>query len=279
MNIPETSTKIVISAISIIMIVILLLAIIPFSQGGLTSNLEDISFNVEVKDGEFQVVGSEPITIKSTMPYDLTDVGLSVYMVGTDGQKVVMFSEENKTIRQGETLTIDVKCGTSLMDVSLILADSPNVKNGKIQLPIEINIQGYYMFGIAGVKVNLTQLIPISENGSKTTEIKSNSIECTITNLNPAYTSSLPSKGLFYIGESKIVKDQVKFTFSIDSGTLTYKIESATDTVLLDSVKKAINENGELKITDGTTVVKTLNAEETKEFVSLLEHVKVVPNE
>jgi hypothetical protein len=263
-NRPKFAARVVTTIISIALAVFLITAFIPLLNGGLKVNESSSDMTWDVEGLELNTEGGFEIT--SNLPYDLNNVGIRL-LVDADNMDLTMIDEKT-VIPSDSTIYISLSGSTSLIDVMLMVSYYNNGSSEKgIVMPINMDLQGYYLYSLVGVQAHVGLEMDLSDDGEldydfsnpnlllvNTMDVENGS---KISNLDP-FTATVDGTGI----SMKLVKYGNDFVFDI---------ETASSEGIISELKEcAEDSHGTITITSaGTDYV--LDVDETSILIGLLE--------
>jgi hypothetical protein len=263
-NRPKFVAQTVTIIVSIALAVFLITAFIPLVNGGLKINESTSDVTWEVNGLELNTEGGFEIT--SNLPYDLSNVGIRL-LVDADDMNLVMI-DETTTIKSNSTAYISLSGSTSLIDVILMVSYYNNDSNDKgIVMPINTDLQGYYLYSMVGVQANVGIEMDLSDEGEldydfsdpnilfvNTTGVENGSM---ISDLDQ-FTATVDGTGI----SMELVKYGNDFLFSIAT--------SSSEGIVSELKECAEDNHGTITIiSTGTDYV--LDQDETSTLIGLLE--------
>jgi len=263
-NRPKFAAQAVTTIVSIALVVFLITAFIPLVNGGLKINESSSDVTWDVDGLELNTDGGFEIT--SNLPYDLSGVGIRL-LVDADDMDLIMI-DETTTIPSDSTVYMSLSGSTSLIDVMLMVSYYNNGSNEKgIVMPIEMDLQGYYLYSLVGVQAHVGMEMDLSDEGEldyhfsdpKILVVNTEGVESgsMISNLDP-FTAAVDGTGI----SMELVKYGNDFVFGIET--------SSSEGIISELKECAEDNHGTITITSAG-IHYILDEDETSILIGLLE--------
>ena len=270
----HTGMKILIIGIQLAIVGLLVFSFYPVIDGGLDVDIEDDLVADIDPAGDFTVSGS--VSVTSKMPWD---IDLSYRVILGDENNIIGDSGLiERKIASNSTVTLDLTMKANVLNVVLMMMDNSLDENGEfgdIRIPLQIQIRGSYILNIVSLDLNMqleSNAGTLSGMGGITPDgkiIMINGLKFTT----PPFLGDIGANMDFELCD-KDGNPLAEFDLDIvDNGdgttTVNLNIKSETTESIIDTLKNAVDENGELTLTIGG-VETTLNASETQMLIDLL---------
>lgn len=273
--------KTLITIVSLALTVMLIMTAAPLVMGGIeVENTEEITVTQNGSNLDIEGV----LTVKSSLPKDITDLTISIDAVSTkeDGLKGVnIWNYPARTVKQGSEAVIDIDASVNIAEVIVFLLADTGDKKG-IYLPIQISISAEYG-GLAGFEMEVISIVELSKEGQISSSVKMN-------DAGKAYSATaeftgtdgdmildlIPDGGLdarLYVEGSSL--DSVDISINKDGNRVSVTINTGDDPAtaigIIDLAKQMIDDNGivHIEAVGGSVVVPEEQMKEIKNYLDI----------
>jgi hypothetical protein len=264
-NRPKVAAQILVSAVSILFAIFLITAFLPIVEGGI--EIKEDSSDITWEVSGLNLITEGGFEISSKMPYDLNDVGIEISL-DADDVKTIIVQNENNTITSNSTKYISMSGETSLIDAILMVAyyNNGSDTNG-IMMPLSLDVQGYYLYSMVGVQVDLDMDMTLSSAGTLVYDDTNPNI-LVIQTYGVESGSLLADIGAF---DATVNDTAIEMSLTKNGNNMTFTMETSDPAGIISELKECAEENeGTITITS-SGIGYVLDPEQTSNMIQLLE--------